>query len=274
MGRESGFQEIAIPENYEKRSGSYKQEIKIMALTDNLKEYANTLGVDFIGFCSTNSFNDAPEDGKPDLYLKNALSMISVGYRLNYSSLQNLPQSRSAYMLEYDYGNRQVDQASHRIARFLEERGFDAIGFDASAGFHQKTGRSIERLFADFSHKHAAVASGLGKFGLNNLILSPQWGPRLRLSTIITCAPLEYAPPNTENPCLANTCRKCVDICPVHALDGWENHHNPVRGWAMDKKKCFEYMFKTLEGQRCGLCIKACPVGSMVSGSKKNRDSK
>ena len=233
----------------------------IMALTEDLKEYANTLGIDFIGFCPTNSFNQAPKDGKPDQYLGKAVSIISIGYKMNYSAIRNLPQSRSAYMLEYDYGNRQLDQASHKIARFLEERGFDTMGFDASAGFHQKSGRSIDRLAADFSHKHAAVACGLGKFGLNNLVLSPKWGPRLRLSSVLTCAHLKSEPPHTENPCLSNACKKCVEICPVHALDGWEGQHDPDRGWGIDKKKCYEYIFTTLEGQRCGLCIKSCPVG-------------
>jgi ferredoxin len=29
----------------------------------------------------------------------------------------------------------------------------------------------------------------------------------------------------------------------------------------IDKKRCYEYIFTTLRGQRCGLCIQACPVG-------------
>ncbi|NIN01046.1 MAG: epoxyqueuosine reductase, partial [candidate division Zixibacteria bacterium] len=93
-------------------------------------------------------------------------------------------------MLEHDYANRHLDQASHKIARFLEKRGFKAIGFDAGAGFYGKAGKSPERIAGDISHKHAAVAAGLGKFGVNNLVLSPKWGPRVRLTTVITNAQL------------------------------------------------------------------------------------
>ena len=52
-----------------------------------------------------------------------------------------------------------------------------------------------------------------------------------------------------------------VDFCPVHALDGWKGKYDPEEGWVMDKKKCYEYIFTILKSQRCGLCIKVCPVG-------------
>lgn len=230
-------------------------------LTEDLRRYARTLNLDFIGFSPTNIFYEAPEDRRPNIYLKNARSVISIGYKLNYAPIQNLPTSRSAYMLEHDYANRHLDQASHKIARFLEERGFDAIGFDSGAGFYHEAGKLPERLAGDFSHKHAAVACGLGKFGLNNLVISPKWGPRIRLATIITNAELEYDQPLKENPCLTNECEECVKICPVHALDGWEGKYDPEKGWVIEKRKCYEYIFTTLKGQRCGLCIKACPVG-------------
>jgi len=232
-----------------------------MGLTEDLREYAKLLELDFIGFCSAESFDEAPEDRKPRVYLEDVRSIISIGYRLNCGPIQNLHASRSAYMLEHDYANRHLDQASQKIARFLEERGFDAIGFDSGAGFYHEAGKTPERFAGDFSHKHAAVACGLGKFGLNNLVLSPKWGPRIRLSTIVTNAQLKYDLPLEENPCLAPECEECVKICPVHALDGWKERYDPEKGWVIDKKKCYDYIFTTLKGQRCGLCIKACPVG-------------
>lgn len=232
-----------------------------MDLTHELKEYAESLELDFIGFCPVDSFNEAPEDRKPRVYLKNTASIISIGYRLNYAPIQNLPSSRSAYMLEHDYANRHLDRASHKIVRFLEERGFKAVGFDSGAGFYHEAGKAPKRFAGDLSHKHAAVACGLGRFGLNNLVVSPKWGPRIRLATIITDAELKYSRPLKENPCTASECGKCVEICPVNALDGWRNSYNPERGWVIDKEKCYNYIFTTLKGQRCGLCIKACPIG-------------
>lgn len=232
-----------------------------MSLTANLREYAKVFELDFIGFCSVENFNEAPADRKPTVYLDNARSIISIAYKLNYAPLQNLPASRSAYMLEHDYANTHLDRASHKIARLLEERGFDAVGFDTSAGFYHEAGKTPKRFAGDISNKHAALACGLGKFGLNNLVISPRWGPRFRLATIITNAELEYNSPLGENPCPIDDCEKCVKICPVHALDGWKGKYQQEKGWVIDKKKCYDYIFTTLKGQRCGLCIKACPVG-------------
>jgi epoxyqueuosine reductase QueG len=236
-----------------------------MGLTEDVREHATTLDLDVLGFCSVDSFDEAPDDRKPSVYLEDAQSIISIGYKLNYAPIQNLPQSRSAYMLEHDYANRHLDQASHRIARFLEAKGFDAIGFDSGAGFYHEAGKTPKRFAGDISHKHAAVACGQGKFGLNNLVLNPQLGPRIRLATVITNANLKYNSPLGENPCLTHECEQCVRICPVQALDGWNGKYDPERGWIIGKKKCYDYIFTTLKGQRCGLCIQACPVGLSTS---------
>jgi epoxyqueuosine reductase QueG len=171
-----------------------------MDLTDSLREYAKTLELDVIGFCSARRLDDAPEDRNPQVFLRDAKSIISIGYKLNYSPIQNLPESRTAYMLEHDYANRHLSMAAQKITRFLEKQSLDAVGFDAGAGFYREAGKTPKRLAGDFSHKHAAVASGLGKFGLNNLVLSVKWGPRFRLSTIITNAKLEYDPPHGYQP--------------------------------------------------------------------------
>jgi len=216
------------------------------------------LELDFMGWASVSSFDDAPEDRKPHVYLNDAKSVISVGYRLNSAPIMHLPATRSAYMMEHDYANRHLNRASQKITRFFENRGYQAIGFDCSAGFYHKIGRHPEKLQGDFSHKHAAVISGLGKFGVNNLVIHKRWGATLRLTTVITNAELNNDRLLEQNACSTHECLACVKICPVQALDGWEASYDPERGWTIDKRKCYEYIFKNLEGQRCGLCIKAC----------------
>ena len=234
-----------------------------MDLTEQLVHCAEELDLDFIGFCSVVHLDRAPPDRRPEIYLSDARSVISIGYRLNRGSIHNLPVTRSAYMLEHDHANRHLDKASHLIARFVEDRGHTAIGFDSGAGFYHEAGKTPPRFAGDVSHKHAAVACGVGKFGLNNLVLHPQWGPRFRLATVITNADLRPISSVDVNPCPAGECEKCVDICPVGALQGWEGVYDPELGWAMDKKKCYDYIFTTLRGRRCGLCVKACPVGNL-----------
>ena len=72
----------------------------------------------------------------------------------------------------------------------------------------------------DFSHKHAAVAAGLGIIGLSSLLVHPRYGAAVHLSSVITKAPLEADPmldATDDNPC--DNCGYCVQICPVKAID-------------------------------------------------------
>ena len=67
--------------------------------------------------------------------------------------------------------------------------------------------------FGPFSHRHAATRAGLGEFGYNNVVLTPQFGPRQRFNTIITDAPLVADPLISDPICLRDNCRLCLRAC-------------------------------------------------------------
>ena len=46
-------------------------------------------------------------------------------------------------------------------------------------------------LFGNISHKAVARTEGIGWQGKSLLIVSPQYGPRIRLATVLTDMPLE-----------------------------------------------------------------------------------
>lgn len=73
---------------------------------------------------------------------------------------------------------------------------------------------------AYLAFKHYAVAAGLGEFGLNILLLTPQFGPRQRLSILVTNVPLIPHPLFTGKLCDLDDCGyKCVKICPAQAFN-------------------------------------------------------
>ena len=77
------------------------------------------------------------------------------------------------------------------------------------------------KLTVMFSHRHAAVAAGLGEMGLNSLFLDPKLGPRIRLASIITEAPMEANPLIEKRVCQPEHCGEaCVKACPPQALVG------------------------------------------------------
>jgi epoxyqueuosine reductase QueG len=113
-----------------------------------------------------------------------------------------------------------------------------------------------EKPITFFSHRHAAYLAGLGNFGINNVLLTPKYGPRVRFATVFTAAVIPSDLMIEKSLC--TKCMRCVQVCPVKALDG--------RGYPeglMDKKACAtrsEALHKRYISP-CGLCIKVCPVG-------------
>ena len=106
------------------------------------------------------------------------------------------------------------------------------------------------------------MASGIGEFGLNNLLLTPEYGPRVLVGAIVTNA--EFMPDPLLDEHLCDLCYACQEYCPVNALRGAESFDR-MKGWAIDKTKCYHHVYKVLEpiyGHfSCGMCIKACHVG-------------
>ncbi|HUW63516.1 MAG TPA: hypothetical protein VMW83_02285 [Spirochaetia bacterium] len=108
----------------------------------------------------------------------------------------------------------------------------------------------------DLSHKHAARAAGLGVLGRNSLLITPQYGNRVDLVSVITDLDLE--------PDSLPHCRLCLDACPAGALKG-----NQV----VVQKPCREIIGKTLPKgywvTACWECRKVCPAGGTVVQEKK-----
>lgn len=111
-----------------------------------------------------------------------------------------------------------------------------------------------------------AVDAGLGELGRNAKLITPWYGPRARISKVLTDFPLAPDGPITfgaRNFCL--TCGKCAEHCPVKAIPTGEpnyepqgNYGNPgVYQWNLHHDKCRAYW--TSSGTNCGLCITVCP---------------
>lgn len=84
-----------------------------------------------------------------------------------------------------------------RIAMILQEDGFGSIYFRSSNGdIYGKDNLNDEIIpnHAIFSHRHAAVRAGLGEFGLDNVVVTPEYSQLVRLNTILTTAELSYTP--------------------------------------------------------------------------------
>jgi epoxyqueuosine reductase QueG len=179
-----------------------------------------------VGFGSVQHLEGAPEIMQPRRYLPDAQSMIAIALHINEASCDliersvqdgELPASYHSYQLfTLAIVNPQLDTIAFQGAKLLEDQGYRAYPFPANMPHITKPSEEYPGGPGDISHKHVAVACGLGQIGWHNLLITPQFGTRQKLTTIITNAPLEPDPLCGEQLC--DRCLRCAGACPTAAI--------------------------------------------------------
>jgi epoxyqueuosine reductase len=193
-----------------------------------------------------------PKEFYPQSIYPEARSVIVIGLPIPLPVLETSP---SIYYRElYNTVNTLLDQYSYRLANYLTDRGYPSIFVPRDGYGSIKV--LLESPIAFFSHRHAAFLAGLGTFGVNNMILTPEYGPRVRFGSILSSADLPADALIEDQLCIR--CMRCVDMCPSNAL----NKKMYPEGLT-DKKACATYSAALNERyvSPCGICIKVCPVG-------------
>jgi epoxyqueuosine reductase QueG len=126
-----------------------------------------------------------------------------------------------------------------------------------------------------FSHRHAATRAGLGEFGYNNLVLTPEFGPRQRFNSVITDAPLVADPLITKPICLRDACRLCQEACIMGCIslrdDPSVHDYRSLASDARDRifidtpartdpTKCRRRRENRPDSPVRGDCVRVCPV--------------
>ncbi len=170
------------------------------------------------------------------------------------------------YLAYYDIANGLLNEICLKLNKDLEKKGYAAYPIPAS----QRSGAHRERGI--FSHRLAAAAAGLGWLGKNGSLVHERVGPRLRLGTVLTDAPLTADAPVASR---CGDCVQCRDACPPGALLGREYLPGEPLSARFVFQKCEDYLAETRQvfGKRiCGRCIAVCPWGRR--GEKIGNDGK
>jgi len=188
---------------------------------------------------------------------------ISLAVRLSDAVVEDIvDRPTPLYLHHYRQANAFLDRGAFEIARRIEGMGGHALPIAASQLVNWKT------QSGHLSHKEVARRTGLGWIGRNNLLVTRQFGARVRLVTILTDFPLPEAPhptlspqngergPQIPPPQDCGECRRCIASCPAGAIK--------ERREDFDHVKCYEQLkfFKNtynIPHHICGLCVKACP---------------
>jgi len=225
----------------------------MVSLKNQIEEVMFSSGCDIAGVANVERFKGAPEGRRPTDILPTARSVVVGAVHILDSVCDDLPETRYEYTNQFYVLNGTLGSASSKVARLLEDKGYRAIPIPAAYP------RINKELMGVFSHRHAAVLAGLGEIGLSNLLITPQFGARVRLISIITEALLEPDPPYKKSLCRERQkeCGKaCLTSCPVEAIspDGKVN-----------KDRCLRYQEQIMPWSvvelRCGMCLGMCPIG-------------
>jgi reductive dehalogenase len=119
-------------------------------------------------------------------------------------------------------------------------------------------------------HTPMAMLAGLGEVGRHGMLITPQFGPRVRLGVILTDLPLvPDAPIEFGVTEFCNVCMKCADMCPSKSISKGERIPsvgsrsqiaNTIK-WEMNPESCQLHWFRG--GKDCATCLSVCPYNKV-----------
>ena len=194
-------------------------------LTQALRNLLLRRGASLVGFGDVTRLEGGPEIQQPRRYLPDAKTLISIAIHINEGCCDHVAQKEvvtwhSFQIFTLGIVNPSLDRLALEASTFLEDRGYIAYPFPANSPHDIRPTPEYPGGPGDISHKHAAVACGLGELGWHTMLLTPQFGTRQKLTTILTTAPLAPDPMGKQGMlCKPELCGfQCAEACPTHAI--------------------------------------------------------
>ena len=207
-----------------------------MITSQDIKAAAKRMGADIVGIGSIDRWSTAPIQMDPKQIMPKAKSIIALGFRVLRGSLRGVEEG--TYFSNYSamgYGGityLYMPMTVINLSKMIEDAGYEAVPMG-----HQSDWRAIDNsgyLKENYSRpvapgkaapdvminlRIAGFLCGLGEIGYSKMLLTPEFGPRVRVGIIIT--ELELEPdPIYDGPKLCNKCMACVRECPGQAISG------------------------------------------------------
>lgn len=219
-------------------------------LSEYLKTELTKAGASLVGFADLRSLPPEQRNG-----FDYGISIAAAIDPAIINGIANGPNKE--YYEEYLRLNRLLDGLDIKAAEIIKANGFEAF---------PKTRANVRINYKDHStllpHKTVATRAGLGWIGKCALLVTEKFGSAVRVSSVLTDAPLETAEPVERSKC--GTCGNCVRNCPAGALSGdlWSAavEREMFYDASACRNKALERTWKVAAGETlCGLCILVCP---------------
>ena len=225
-------------------------------LKQEIYEKARQLGANLVRSCSVEKWSEIPIQ-EPQFWPQSiwpwAKHVIVLGIPLFTPMISTTPSM--VYQELYDTSNRVLDDIAYRLSNFITtELRHKAIFFPRDC--YDSIEVLVDNPNAAFSHVIAAYYAGMGSIGDSRNLITKEFGPRLRIVSILTDAPIAEDAMAERDLCIH--CKKCLKNCPSQCF---RENGGPV--YEMDKVACTKYhvQIKNEHHWPCGVCMNVCPVG-------------
>lgn len=245
-----------------------------MTLTEDLRKKAFEVGFAAVGISTPDMLQGLPHGKVWDIYslhypeeeLPSVKSVILLGYyvwdkafNIQVDSARLSNRGTHANMVKKRYESYQL------YYEVMKNKAWIVSDYLAKRGFESKQSLSIPL-------KTSAVKCGLGCQGKNTLLVTPNYGPMVRLISVLTTAELDVNEPFEEDLC--HDCQKCVTACPTKALEPYKLKVNRCMTYSAENPSAKDVSEDVKELERklvqtptscsyieCTTCIDACPIG-------------
>ena len=237
---------------------------------EELETFARSLGAEIYGVVRSEAFEAFPKKPQPSKFVPDAKSVVIIGMPFTIELYDTVakPELAEIYRSGADDAARtgedigrppagaerfyitdennilthEVGLIGYKIAWRLHREGYRA--FYLPAPFKQEP----RFRTAPFYFMPAMYLAGMGQMGLNCSILTPEYGPRIWVTAIITNKELPAGQPiGSQYYEDCKNCMECVRRCPSHSLDG--------KGW--------KNVFRCASYGCCSTCLSVCPAGNV-----------
>lgn len=225
------------------------------AMANEVKRIAKFFGADLCGITDfdrrwlysarvdTRDLSEAPHDLPEGL-----TSVIVLGHEMEEDLVATYPSALAGAATGREYSHE--TSIVMQVAAYIRNLGYEAV-----------PSMNDTALVIPY-----AVKAGLGEYARNQMVITPEFGPRLRFSKIFTNLPVAHDDPKPKGVrAFCDICTKCADACPVKALPygppSTERANisaiKGVRKWTSDAEKCFGFWAKL--SSDCAICMRVCP---------------
>jgi reductive dehalogenase len=235
----------------------------IKETTARIKQVAKFLGADLVGiteyderwiYTHAADISSATREEKPNELKGNFKSVIVLAHGMDHELVKTYPSATACAATGREYSREAAIVSS--LASFIRALGYEALGSSNDS--------AITIPYA--------IKAGMGEYARNQMVITREFGPRVRFSKVFTSLELLYDKPKKFGVRqFCDICTKCADACPPRALPkGPPQAVGPDRSnitgvtkWSADCAKCFTYWTKI--NVDCAICMRVCPFNKDYS---------